>query len=534
MIQRILFAAALLPSIFLLTQSLDVPMMGLFGDDTIYYSSAQSIALGNGYRLPSLEGKPHQTKYPPLFPLLLSIAWKINPDFPANLPVAACIAWSAVPFYLFLAWRVFLGFQLSPGLAIALVLILAFNGQVLLFGSMLMSEIWFSSAILATMAFLFRAERPAAGGVADRYAPIFAGVCAGLAYLIKSSALPLLVTLPMGFLLRRQPRRAWQAALPMLLAVLAWNLWARLNAVQSTDISVQYNTSYLGYYLRDLTLPVFASMAATNFRLLYSGLPRTLVLDPSGSAFENVLTIFVLVCGVMGCIRLIRRSGHVQYPLFALGYIVQLVAWNFMPTARLLLPVLPLFLAGIATWVADAFRVLQSDEPMLRPRSILSLATMALMGPLTLFLALVSFGVTFVNLPAAIRENRVATEGKRAAYAWILQNTPKEAGVLANDDQLLYLFTGRRSASQIVPALLYYTDQSGALRAELQKLPDYAREHRLDYVLVTSTDLRRENLERYRQDLDQIMRSAVGYRKVFDTPLAQIYSATNSPMQSRN
>ena len=58
-------------------------------DDGIYWVTAKSLADGDGYRVASLPGKPYAIKYPPLYPLYLSIAWRLQPSFPQNLPVAA-------------------------------------------------------------------------------------------------------------------------------------------------------------------------------------------------------------------------------------------------------------------------------------------------------------------------------------------------------------------------------------------------------------------------------------------------------------
>ena len=58
---------------------------GLFEDDSIYFSSAKALAQGQGYVLPSVPGTPPATKYPILYPLILSLVWRWNPSFPANL-----------------------------------------------------------------------------------------------------------------------------------------------------------------------------------------------------------------------------------------------------------------------------------------------------------------------------------------------------------------------------------------------------------------------------------------------------------------
>ena len=60
-------------------------IVGLFHDDGIYVVTARSLAAGTGYRISSLPGSPAQTKYPILYPYLLSWIWKASPAFPANI-----------------------------------------------------------------------------------------------------------------------------------------------------------------------------------------------------------------------------------------------------------------------------------------------------------------------------------------------------------------------------------------------------------------------------------------------------------------
>jgi len=58
---------------------------GRIGDDAFFFGSAKALAQGHGYIIPSLPGNPPQTKYPVLYPWLLSGVWKWNPSFPSNL-----------------------------------------------------------------------------------------------------------------------------------------------------------------------------------------------------------------------------------------------------------------------------------------------------------------------------------------------------------------------------------------------------------------------------------------------------------------
>src|SRR5262245_12039587 len=75
--------------------SLNPPsLFGLSQDDTLYFSSAKALAEGRGYILPSLPGTPAATKYPVLYPWLLSLVWKLNANFPANLWGAVALTYA--------------------------------------------------------------------------------------------------------------------------------------------------------------------------------------------------------------------------------------------------------------------------------------------------------------------------------------------------------------------------------------------------------------------------------------------------------
>jgi len=111
--QAILLVLVLLPSALFSWWNRDMPQLGIHHDDTIYWVGAKSIATGEGYRLLSYPGAPAQTKYPPLFPALLAVAWKINPAFPQNLPSAALLAWLMMPLYLLLVKRAVSDFGFS-------------------------------------------------------------------------------------------------------------------------------------------------------------------------------------------------------------------------------------------------------------------------------------------------------------------------------------------------------------------------------------------------------------------------------------
>src|SRR6266705_2321119 len=76
----LLFAACLLYYAVLTPER-----FGAYHDDGIYVTTAKALATGQGYRIISLPYEPSQTKYPPFYPLLLSLIWRAYPHFPQNL-----------------------------------------------------------------------------------------------------------------------------------------------------------------------------------------------------------------------------------------------------------------------------------------------------------------------------------------------------------------------------------------------------------------------------------------------------------------
>ena len=59
----------------------------VFYDEGVYVVLAKALASGAGYVHDSLPGSPLEGKYPPVFPLFLSVIWVWSPNFPDNLVI---------------------------------------------------------------------------------------------------------------------------------------------------------------------------------------------------------------------------------------------------------------------------------------------------------------------------------------------------------------------------------------------------------------------------------------------------------------
>src|SRR5579863_2340369 len=144
-----ILAAALVPSAYFAWTLRDMPHLGFYHDDSIYWVSARSLAMGDGYRIESLPGQPYQTKYPPLYPALLAGIWKVNPRFPANLPLATLFAWLLLPLFLAALWRLLREYGFSLRERYVMLLMAALSPVTVVFSFSLMPELLFTALLLA-------------------------------------------------------------------------------------------------------------------------------------------------------------------------------------------------------------------------------------------------------------------------------------------------------------------------------------------------------------------------------------------------
>ena len=120
-------------------------------DDSVYFVCAKAWANGQGHRIISLPGEPWQTKYPPLYPLLLSVVWRIAPEFPSNLKLATLFAWILLPPLLWLVRVLYRRYGFPAWAAWLMIAVLAVNPYVQLFSRSLFSEIPFTLMLLGVL-----------------------------------------------------------------------------------------------------------------------------------------------------------------------------------------------------------------------------------------------------------------------------------------------------------------------------------------------------------------------------------------------
>jgi hypothetical protein len=486
-----------------------MPQLGFYHDDSLYWVGAESIAQGQGYRIPSLPGEPFQTKYPPLFPALLALVWKLNPSFPSNLPFATFLVWSVFPVYLFLVWRLFRRLRFGEGEQIALTAIAALNPMAVLLSMSLMPELLSTTLLLAV--FLVR---PAA----------LRGGLGAVAYLAKSAVLPLLVTVPLCYAIRRQYRQAALFAGAMLPGVLVWQAWVQSHLSKSQDLVTLYYTNYLGFQLYNVSwrdLPVVVWYNLDGFLM---GIGKLLTFDAAIFESKHVERV-VAIAAIAGVVRLARQTREIEYPAVAGAFAAMLLVWHYQPDQRFVFPLYPLLLAGLWAELKNVGLALQAswDRNATGDR-IASAAFGSVLAVFALFFVSASVWGLAVFLPRVLTSYRDDLAARRPAYRWLANTAPADAGVFAYDDPLVYLYTGRHACGLPIPTRLYYHDDQASLDRMVDDVPAFAVGHHLEYVLLTPTDFYRDLHEAGARRLGRALAADPAARELYESGAARIFS----------
>jgi len=517
----ILLLLLLVPSLVQMWQHSDMPRFGDFHDDSVYYVTAKSIADGGGYRIESLPGEPAQTKYPPLYPLLLSLAWRVNPEFPDNLRTAAWISWLALPAVLVQLLPLFRRLGFSNGRTWLLLVLFAVNPYVALFSTQLLSEMLFLALLLAAMLLVERSLSPGASA----FVAVAAGSVGGLAYLTRSAGIVLFAAGVIYLWTKKRRGTAFLFAAGMLPFVAGWNLWARLHQLPTNDPALIYYTDYFRTQLYALSLRDFPLFVWRNVDALLWALGGLIVPKVTSSWFLKVLAQVIAVAAISGIVRLVR-GGHGQlYALFATLGAALLIVCTFPATERLVLPFFPLALAGLLVEMEHLFGMLlaglrhKDRSQRIAAGGIIAIAAPVFAGALLLQLYI---GQVFMRQDA--HQHRIRIASRLPVYEWARANLPTGASVLASEDVMFFLHTGRHAMRATIPPALWYREDRAGMVSWFTDLKPFAQDHGLSYFEFSGADVNQGVGDEAAADIEREIRNHPNLNPLYATPAATMYS----------
>jgi hypothetical protein len=451
--------------------------VGVFQDDGIYTVLAKSLAEGQGYRYLHMPDAPNATHYPPLYPLLLAAIWKIFPAFPANITVfkfvnAGLIGVTAVFTWLFARRCVAMG----PRSAALTAAAFGAGAPMVFVGVMVLSEPMFLAALFPV---LMAAERAARTG-SNRDA-LIAGVAGGLLALIRTLGALAIPATALVLLWRRRWMATFLVCLAGGLVMLPWQLWISANDAGIHPYFMGKYGSYGGWLLDGMVaggLPWIGRQLDLNLRLLILQGWEMLGILTLPYAIKWPATVLVTGFFLGGWWLLLRRAPVAAW--FVMLYMTPVIVWPFGPS-RFTFAIWPLI--GLAFGLA--FTAVLEWRPRVRPGAAMRYA--AVSAGLLLVVGYGRYHYLAYKYGWWTQAQRPVADRAQYLADWVQKNTSKDVLIAAEDDLLIYLYTGRHAIplGSFTPNDHMDAQTSGFMTETLRGI---IREFDVDYVL-TATDV---------------------------------------------
>ena len=520
---------------------------GRYSDDALYFSSAKALAQHQGYILPSFPGRPLRPKYPILYPFLLSGVWKLDSKFPENLVWAirltegfGCLLLLCTFFLL----RCIAGLGRIPSLI--LTMLCAFHPVLLRLSGLVLSDVPFATMFLLTVLIAHFALLP------ERSTALAAvlGVVVVLSASLRTLGFAAVIGLLAYILYRREYRRAivysFSAGVTIAGGILLTAHYSPsagpASGVPLSSTSSQWErlvafyTDYIGFQWRMgvPTTGVFFSMLKENCLQLVSSPGPFLA-----GAFDRrswLLTAGMSAIVLSGVVRQLRRPEWRALAFMSIAYVLIVIVWPYPIMERFLFPFLTIFLVALVLeskrMVSLAMTNLRAPAPM--AKRILAAGICAVLIGYTGFAGWNYFVNDRRQLLEAVNAQTKTLEQKREAYAWIREHTRADAKIVAYEDILLFLYSGRQALRPIalLPASAYAKvpgSDSPDLSKDLAQLSYAPRDAGATFWLVTgddfSLDAEPEKTTSRQNEivavLPMVFRSSGGFARLYDAGCLQ-------------
>lgn len=468
----LIIVGALLGCLILFLFRLD-RAVGLYVDDAWYLLLAKALATGQGYQLINAPTPGIFPLYPPFYPFVLSLVYRLAGDFPDNLIWLKLVSLFSL---LGVGW---LGYgylwrerQVPRNLAVLVVVLSILSPQlVFLATSTLMSEPLFAFLLVCLFVTIERAVRHhREKGRIQWVLFVVGGLLGSAIYLTRGAAIPLLVALPL-YLLKE---RLWRPLLVVLLIFVVtlgpWTLYGARHPVteaqqfeQASNIVVPYSTQFWQRMAGDsssgaITVAELPARVWTNFlSMVTQDAIRIFALKinvwgttsspennrPVTSLWVSVLSILlslVVLIGYLAALRTRVTLSEIALPLL-LGLIL---LWPF-ETIRFLLPLSLFFhfylFQGVAEirawWRRSESGSLYAGRSLKAVLAILLILSLWSHGS---YLSLYYSGSLFDE----IRWVSAAEENVKL-MKWIQSNIPPTEVLVASNPALVHLWTGHKT-----------------------------------------------------------------------------------------
>jgi hypothetical protein len=456
--------------------------LGFFGDDAIYVATAKGLAEGRGYRHLALPGEPLQSKYPPLYPALLSLVLRARPDLPADYPwllLPGALAAAGTVALAALYWRRVLG--ASDRLVAFIAVLAALSPVWLAYIRFTMSELVY--ALFATAALLcLDAPAPGESGRRRTARLVLGGVLVACTLLTRSVGMALALAAVAALALQR---RGWDALLVgavILACVAPWWSWQAsaeiANGAAGRGFLVAHDFGYAGWLPgnpAEALRVAWQNLLRLSFGLgwFQLALPEGLVRAAIGAGGVRLVLLHAvchatLLLALWG-FWLSARGGLRTLHLYAAVYGAIVLVYAYSPY-RFLVPWTPFLLFFAATGL----------RAVLRPRWLGGVAYAAV---LALFLT-EGWKLAHSSEQAYhAREVAIDWTELRAVEDFLREHTDPNDVIASAHSERLFLTTGRQGYffwPEADPVAFDYDPERAASRFAMLPAPGESRARKAD------------------------------------------------------
>jgi hypothetical protein len=435
---------------------------GGYHDDAIYVSTAEALATGQGYRLIDVPGTPLQTKYPWIYPAILSAVWHFCPSFPGNLvvmqAVTLCFGAAAVAMgYLYLVRFGYCSRKISAGAA----LVCATAPYFLYFAVHTMAEMPFALLTLFALwgveSFVLRPEMSRRGQFAS-------GCLLVLPFLCRSIGATLIVAALWVLWRHRRPLR-WYAA-GVACATLPWVVWSAAgHGIWDQNPVDGYYTDYFGCW-SSTGVSMVGRVFSKNALLIAHGSAEMPLEGVAAFVAPwlalSVTTSLMMVIGVGVWLAMISDLSKCRVlPWMLAAYLAAMLVWSW-PPQRFLVPILP-FLA--AYLLSGCSTLLRRGGDTSTGRFVRSLGLAAVLAANCGLLVCHAAQQSRTGFPLPkFGMTPVKWSSYESTFSWLRRNAGAGDVIASGLDSMFALYTDQRAIRPFAynPGRIYYGEQHAA------------------------------------------------------------------------
>jgi hypothetical protein len=456
---------------------IDTEIIGFTHDDGVYIIAGKALNLGQGFTLLHVVGHPPQIKYPIVFPLILSLVWRINPNFPENLQWLnyITIAFGLASFWLlFRLLRQMAGFP--AWLALVVIALTASNFFFMYFFSTVMSEAPYLFFSLLTLWVFFRLHTRE-----DRFSIrsiLLLVLLSVITFHTRVFGVAIMAAIGSWLLLNRQWRNAVvYGAGSLLLGLIPWTLWIKTQTPPLNDLTYPLVNAYSNYglefvhnflnsnYIDSLGFVLLSFMLRLledlfplipNFFQIYPKLEHTGHWDWPIEILTISSTYFLFGYYLLQGISVIRKSYSdkrfnptpFSVPgLYLFFYALVAVLWNYQDQmTRFITVITPLLWMYFFKPMVPTIKGLQFGLNKANLKAICLVLLCVLLTTVSMWPAANSYRVIHTS-----RSQHWVESGKyrglwkeyQDAFAYIKRALPEEAPLSVASDVVFHLYTGR-------------------------------------------------------------------------------------------